>query len=134
MNILNGTISQIQSHEGISLVRVQSNDVTFSTIVLDTPETSDYLKLQNPVKIIFKETEVVISKDLNPNISTQNKLLCRIESIHKGVILSQINLVREQQVIKSIITRNACEELNLKENDTVLALIKTNEVSLSAHD
>ncbi|OXB01687.1 hypothetical protein B0A81_19800 [Flavobacterium plurextorum] len=134
MNILNGTISQIQSHEGISLVRVQSNDVTFSTIVLDTPETSDYLKVQNPVKIIFKETEVVISKDLNPNISTQNKLLCRIESIHKGVILSQINLVHEQQVIKSIITRNACEELNLKENDTVLALIKTNEVSLSAHD
>lgn len=134
MNILNGTISQIQSHEGISLVRVQSNDVTFSTIVLDTPETSDYLKLQNPVKIIFKETEVVISKDLNPNISTQNKLLCRIESIHKGVILSQINLVHEQQVLKSIITRNACEELNLKENDTVLALIKTNEVSLSAHD
>ena len=134
MNILNGIISQIQSHEGISLVRVQSNDVTFSTIVLDTPETSDYLKIENPVKIIFKETEVVISKDLNPNISTQNKLLCRIESIHKGVILSQINLVHEQQIIKSIITRNACEELNLKENDTVLALIKTNEVSLSAHD
>ncbi|MFH6935004.1 molybdopterin-binding protein [Flavobacterium sp. FlaQc-30] len=134
MNILNGIISQIQSHEGISLVRVQSNDVTFSTIVLDTPETSDYLKIENPVKIIFKETEVVISKDLNPNISTQNKLLCRIESIQKGVILSQINLVYEQEVIKSIITRNACEELDLKENDTVLALIKTNEVSLSAHD
>lgn len=134
MNILNGIISQIQSHEGISLVRVQSNDVTFSTIVLDTPETSDYLKIENPVKIIFKETEVVISKDLNPNISTQNKLLCRIESIQIGVILSQINLVYEQEVIKSIITRNACEELDLKENDTVLALIKTNEVSLSAHD
>lgn len=134
MNILNGIISQIQSHEGISLVRVQSNDVTFSTIVLDTPETSDYLKIKSPVKIIFKETEVVISKDLNPNISTQNKLLCRIESIQKGVILSQINLVYEQEVIKSIITRNACEELDLKENDTVLALIKTNEVSLSAHD
>ncbi|OXB02565.1 hypothetical protein B0A75_02780 [Flavobacterium oncorhynchi] len=134
MNILNGIISQIQSHEGISLVRVQSNNVTFSTIVLDTPETSDYLKIENPVKIIFKETEVVISKDLNPNISTQNKLLCHIESIHKGVILCQINLINEQQVIKSIITRNACEQLDLKENDTVLALIKTNEVSLSAHD
>ncbi|MFH6967987.1 molybdopterin-binding protein [Flavobacterium sp. FlaQc-28] len=134
MNILNGIISQIQSHEGISLVRVQSNDVAFSTIVLDTPETSDYLKIENPVKVIFKETEVVISKDLNPNISTQNKLLCRIESIQKGVILCQINLVYEQQVIKSIITRNACEQLDLKENDTVLALIKTNEVSLSAHD
>lgn len=134
MNVVNGIISHIESHEGISLVKVKSNDVVFSSIVLDTPETSDYLKEENRVKIIFKETEVMISKDLNPNISIQNKLLCRIESIQKGVILSQINLIHNQQTIKSIITRNACEQLDLKENDTVLALIKTNEVSLSAHD
>lgn len=134
MNILNGNISQVQSHEGISLVRVQSSGVTFSAIVLDTPETSGYLKTGNEVRIIFKETEVMISKDLNPNISIQNKLLCRIESIENGAILSQINLMHDQQAIKSIITRNACEQLDLKENDTILALIKTNEVSLSAHD
>lgn len=134
MNVINGIISQIESHEEISLVKVKSDDVTFSSIVLDTPKTSDYLKIENRVKIIFKETEVMISKDLNPNISIQNKLLCRIESIQKGVILSQINLVHNEQTIKSIITRNACEQLDLKENDTVLALIKTNEVSLSAHD
>lgn len=134
MNVINGIISHIESHEEISLVKVKSGDVTFSSIVLDTPETSDYLKIENRVKIIFKETEVMISKDLNPNISIQNKLLCRIESIQKGVILSQINLVHNEQTIKSIITRNACEQLDLKENDIVLALIKTNEVSLSAHD
>jgi len=134
MNVINGIISHIESHEEISLVKVNSDDVTFSSIVLDTPETSDYLKIENRVKIIFKETEVMISKDLNPNISIQNKLLCRIESIQKGVILSQINLVHNEQTIKSIITRNACEQLDLKENDIVLALIKTNEVSLSAHD
>lgn len=134
MNIINGIISGIESHEGISLVKVQSQNVIFTSIVLDTPETSDYLKIENRVRIIFKETEVMISKDLNPNISIQNELLCRIESIQKGVILSQINLVYEHQTIKSIITRNACEQLDLKENDAVLALIKTNEVSLSAHD
>ncbi|MCP2025251.1 molybdopterin-binding protein [Flavobacterium sp. HSC-32F16] len=134
MNVVNGIISHIESYEGISLVKVKSHDVIFSSIVLDTPQTSDYLKIENRVKIIFKETEVIISKDLNPNISIQNKLLCRIESIQKGIILSQINLLHNQQTIKSIITRNACEQLDLKENDTVLALIKTNEISLSAHD
>lgn len=134
MNIVNGIISGIESHEGISLIKVNAATVVFSSIVLDTPETSDYLKIGNSVKVIFKETEVMISKDLNPNLSIQNKLLCRIDSIQNGVILSQINLVYESQTIKSVITRNACEQLQLQENDTVLALIKTNEVSLSAHD
>ena len=134
MNVLTGTISQIQSHEGISLVKVRSSDVVFSSIVLDTPETAYYLQVERAVKIIFKETEVIISKDLKSNISIQNQLPCRIESIKKGVILSQINLRYKDQIIKSIITSNACEQLDLKENDNVMALIKTNEVSLSAHD
>ncbi|KIO54599.1 TOBE domain-containing protein [Flavobacterium hibernum] len=134
MNILTGTISKIQSHEGISLIKVRSSNVIFSSIVLDTPETAHYLQVEREVRIIFKETEVIISKDLKANISIQNQLSCRIESIKKGVILSQINLMHEDQIIKSIITSNACEQLDLKENDSVMALIKTNEVSLSAHD
>ncbi|TRX09139.1 TOBE domain-containing protein [Flavobacterium gawalongense] len=134
MNTLNGTITTIQSHEGISLVKVKSGNTIFTSIVLDSPETVSYLKTDYPVKILFKETEVIIAKDFNPNISIQNRILCSIQSIKKGVILSQINLVSDKVSIKSIITSNACNQLELKENDTVIALIKTNEVSLSPND
>ncbi|MBZ4035415.1 TOBE domain-containing protein [Flavobacterium sp. 17A] len=136
MNVLNGIITEIRSNEGISLVKVKSNTFTFSSIVLDTPETVNYLVKDNVVQIIFKETEVIIAKDLNLAISIQNQIPCRIASLKKGIILSQINLVIQDsdQSIQSIITTNACEQLDLKENDKVLALIKTNEVSLSAHD
>ena len=134
MNTLNGIITAIQSHEGLSLVKVKSNHTTFTSIVLDTAETVSYLKTDHSVKIIFKETEVIISKDFNPNISIQNRILCTIQSIKKGVILSQINLLSDNVSIKSIITSNACDQLALKENDTVMSLIKTNEVSLSPND
>ncbi|WET03009.1 TOBE domain-containing protein [Flavobacterium sp. YJ01] len=134
MNILKGNISEIQSFEGISLVKVKSHDFIFSSIVLDTPDSADYLKESQAVKIIFKETEVIISKDLNLQISVQNQIPCIVKSVKKGIILSQINLLADQQNIQSIITSNACEQLNLKENDNVIALIKTNEVSLSADD
>lgn len=131
MNVLKGIITEIQSHEGISLVKLKSNENIFTSIILDVP---DYLKENNTVKIIFKETEVIISKDLNPSISVQNQLYGRIESIKKGVILSQITLSIGEDKIQSIITTNACEQLDLKENQNILALIKTNEVSLSAYD
>lgn len=134
MNILNGILSKIQSREGISLVKIQSNNAIFSSIVLDTPETASYLKINNSVKIIFKETEVIISKDINPNISIQNQLLCQIQTIKKGILLAEISLIFDESIIKSIITTNACEKLDLKENDSVLALIKTNEISLSPND
>jgi molybdate transport system regulatory protein len=134
MNILNGNISEIQSYEGISLVKVISNNTVFTSIVLDTVESASYLEINTAVKIIFKETEVIISKDLNPNISIQNQLLCQIQNIKKGVLLTEISLLFGERTIKSIITTNACEKLDLKENDTILALIKTNEVSLSAND
>lgn len=134
MNILNGNISEIQSHEGISLVKVKSNNALFSSIVLDNPETASYLKIDNTVKIIFKETEVIISKGINPNISIQNQLICQIQNIKKGILLTEISLIFGESIIKSIITTNACEKLDLEENDSVLALIKTNEVSLSPND
>src|SRR6187551_1909894 len=134
MNTLDGNITTIQSHEGISLVKVQSNNTVFTSIVLDTPETASYLQTGHSVKIIFKETEVIISKDFAPNISIQNRLNCTIESIKKGVLLSQINLKFAETIIESIITTNACEQLQLEKNDTVLALVKTNEVSLSPND
>nr|WP_294786022.1 TOBE domain-containing protein [uncultured Flavobacterium sp.] len=134
MNVLIGIITEIQSHEGISLVKVKAEKFIFSSIVLDTPNSADYLKENKTVKIIFKETEVIISKDLNPEISIQNKIPCRIEALKKGKILSQITLIINEQKITSIITTNACEQLNLQGNDAVLALIKTNEVSLSAND
>jgi molybdate transport system regulatory protein len=134
MNTLNGNITAIQSHEGISLVKVKSNDTIFTSIVLDTPETASYLEIGQTIKIIFKETEVIISKDSSPNISIQNRLQCTIESIKKGVLLSQINLNFGETIIESIITTNACEQLQLEKNDTVIALIKTNEISLSPND
>jgi molybdate transport system regulatory protein len=135
MNSLTGTITHIQSHEGISLVKVKTdNGIIFTSMVLDTTETADYLTNGNVVKIIFKETEVIIAKDAVLNISVQNQLPCVIQSIKMGVLLSQVTLLFGETTVKSIITTNACNQLHLKKQDAVVALIKTNEISLSAND
>jgi len=134
MNTLSGNIVTIQTYEALSLVKVAVKDIVFTSIVIDTPETSDYLKTGANVKLYFKETEVSISKDTQLSISIQNKIVCTITAIMQGKLLSQINLSFGGLEIKSIITTDSCNKLNLKENDSILALIKTNEISLSPHD
>jgi molybdate transport system regulatory protein len=135
MNQLKGTITEIQSHEGLSLVKVKTiNDIIFTSIVLDDSTTADWLVIGKIVKLLFKETEVIISKNVELNISIQNKLSCIIQSLNIGAILGQVNLLFGEIMICSIITANACRQLGLKENDHVLALIKTNEISISPDD
>jgi molybdate transport system regulatory protein len=135
MNTTIGTIAEIQSHDGLSLVKVKTNnDIIFTSIVIDDAETNNYLIKGKTVKVFFKETEVIISKDFDLNISIQNRIPCIIQTLKIGVLLGQVDMLFGETIISSIITSNACKQLNLKENDNVLALIKTNEISLSPND
>ncbi len=134
MNILKGNITSIQGSESLSLVKIAIGNTTFTAIIIDTPESGSYFKIGNKVNVYFKETEVIIAKNEPMNISIQNKILCNIEAIRNGEILSELHLSFGEMTLKSIITTNAVKTLNLKTGDAVLALIKTNEVSLSPND
>lgn len=135
MNQLKGTITEIQSHEGLSLVKVKGpNNGIFTSLVMDDAESADWLQHGKPVVLYFKEIEVMIALDADVKVSTQNRLACKIQSMDTGVILCQLELLFGETIITSIITTNACKQLNLQENDAVTALIKTNEISVSPDD
>lgn len=133
MNTLIGNITSIETSETLSLVKMAVDDIVFTAIVIDTPETLAYLKTGNAVKLYFKETEVIISKTVDLKISLQNQIPCRISKINKGIILAEITLKFNTHTLTAIITTNACVQLNLQENEEIMALIKTNEISLAAN-
>ena len=135
MNQLKGTIIEIQSHEGLSIVKAEGPDnCMFTSLVMTDGESADWLQHGKRVSLHFKEIEVMISKDANVRVSTQNRLPCKILSIDTGIILCRLELLFGETIITSIITANACKQLNLQENDLVTALIKTNEISVSPDD
>ncbi|MBS1605866.1 MAG: hypothetical protein JST42_24625 [Bacteroidetes bacterium] len=168
MNTLHGEITNIRTEQSISLVKVLAEGQLFHSLVLDAPDSSPWLKEGAPIRVLFKETEVMIALPPVPlsadnatsplRISVRNQLPCHISAITRGAILCELTLsltppsigssasrdlspssIRSSSspdtpaTIRSIITRAACESLDLKENQAVIALIKTNEVSL-AHD
>lgn len=131
MNKLKGIISQVVSDEHMSIVEMKVNEVTLKTIVIETPDTASFLQAGNEINILFKETEVSIATDYSGKISLQNKMNCQIRAINKGRLLSTISLDFKGTDISSVITSAAVEQLNLKVNDEVTALVKTNEIIIS---
>jgi len=131
MNRLKGIIELINSHDELLLIELNVQQTKMKAIIIGKPNDYSYLEIGNEIAILFKETEVTISIDKTLNISTQNKLTCTIDSINKGQLLSQVNLNFNGITLSSIITTSSVENLNLKHQDTVTALIKTNEIILS---
>lgn len=131
MNIFKGTVISIQVSGSMSLVSINAGDIIFSSIVLETRDTASYLKEGNEIKVIFKETETVIGKGLMHQVSMQNKIPGQITEIEKGILLSKISIDATIGKIVAIITSNAVDQLQLQVGETIMVMIKTNEIMLS---
>lgn len=131
MNTVSAKITTIHNEGKLAHVFLESEGIQLSTIVITSEETSTYLKPDSRVHLHFKETEVVIGTDINSPVSLQNKITGRVVTLEKGKILSKVILTTNLGEITSIITSNAIDQLQLKENDNAVAFIKTNEIMLS---
>lgn len=134
MNSLPGRIEALQTENHLSLVSVKVDDNMFCAIVIDTPATANYLVTGNWVNLLFKETEVVITKSFSGSISMQNKFPGIVKFVEKGKLLCRVTVNCNNHDIVSLITANAATQMELAIGDEVTAFVKTNEISLTAYD
>lgn len=131
MNSFSGHITDIRSSNALSVISVNVGTVLFKAIVIDSPETADWLVTGHPVQVQFKETEVVLATGENLTISLQNRVKGHVSAIEKGALLSRIVIRTDIGDIVSIISTDATEQLALQEDTLVTAMIKLNEVILA---
>lgn len=132
MNRLSGKITGIESDKGISIVDIMTDGGPLSAMILETPETAPYLKIDKPIFAIFKETEVAIGKGGSENISYLNINDGVVEGFNLGDVLSEITLSANGKTIRSIITKRAFNRLGIKKGDSVKWIIKSNEISIES--
>lgn len=132
MNKLIGTIVELRTEGQMSLVSIKVGSHLISSIVLETSASASYLANRGQVNVLFKETEVILAKGPVEGISVQNKLPGKIVEIESAVLLSRVTIDIGTDKIVSIITTKGASQLNLKVNDEIVAMIKTNEITLSA--
>jgi len=130
LNRLQGKIVAVQSSGHLSLVDVDVDGDTFTSIVVETAETAPYLAPGNAVLILFKETEVSLAKHLSGLISLRNRIRSVIRAIDQGALLSAVTLDYKGKQIVSVITTRSVERLALKPGDEVEGLVKANELTL----
>jgi molybdopterin-binding protein len=133
MNRLEGHIGEIRTHGHLSLVMVNlPGSTTLRAIVIESPGSADYLREGNQIAVLFKETEVILCTGDAASISIQNRIPATVRGIEAGTLLSRVSLDTDMGRLETIVQTECLDTLCLKEGAEVLALIKTNEVMLSA--
>ena len=130
MNRLSGKIENIETKNSLSFVSIKVGIVTLFAIVMQTQQNSPHLKIGNPIQVIFKATEVIISTGLVDHISLQNRLAGKIYTIESGLLMSRLLLKTEIGMLTSVIPTVSVNRLELKVDSEITAMIKANNLIL----
>ena len=81
---------------------------------------------------VLKESWVYRTQVIKMPISARNRMAGVVKAIEKGEVASTVKIeISKPSVITAMITKEAVEELGLKEGDEVEAVIKATEVLVS---
>ena len=130
MNRLSGKIENIETKNSLSFVSIKVGTATLFAIVMQTLHNSPHLKIGNPIQVIFKATEVIISTGLVDHISLQNRLTGKIYTIESGLLMSRLLLKTEIGMLISVIPTISVNRLELKVDSEITAMIKSNNLIL----
>lgn len=127
MNYIDATITEIHSADNINIV---SFDAKGERLLMIALELEDTLTVGSNVVLGVKATSIALAKELYAQLSISNQLKMKIEHVNKGQLLSSIKLCFAGTSLQSIITQEASSQMDLKEGDEVVALIKASELSI----
>ena len=123
-NITLGAVNAIVS------IKPKSGHKIFSNISKNSISNLG-LKENDEVVAIFKSSNVLISTDSSFSLSARNKIAGVIKNLEKGAVNAEISIdIGEEQIITSVITNSAVEELKLTVGMKVIAIIKSSDVMI----
>ena len=133
MNRFRGHIVRIETSGALSLVAVSlSGGVELAAVVIETPDSASYLKVGSPISVLFMETEVILSTGGATGIGIQNRIQGQVRKVETGDLLSKVSLETPLGALEAIMGSGELTSLGLAAGDQATALIKINEVMLSA--
>jgi molybdate transport system regulatory protein len=132
MNMLSGYIAAIEAHGSVAIVDVAVGTHCFTATLLGSAEQLAGWEIGQAVRLLFKETEVALAKNLSGHISMRNRLPGTVTALEIGQVLTRVVLDMQGIQISSVITSRSARSLNIAVGDALEGLVKSNEMSLLA--
>ncbi|MFA6196047.1 MAG: TOBE domain-containing protein [Sulfurimonas sp.] len=127
MNQISATVTKIESFENITIVSFFAFNQPLKMMSL---EINKEVQVGSLVTLGVKASSVSLAKNLESALSISNQLETTIKGVNNGSLLTSVKLHFGDVILESIITLESSKRLALHENDEIIALIKSSDLSI----
>ncbi|MER7156209.1 TOBE domain-containing protein [Streptomyces lydicus] len=128
-----GTVTAVAVGEAMASVKVRLAGGQDITAAITTDAVKDLgLAAGSAVKALVKSTEVALATGPVEGISIRNQIAGTVADVTTGGAMGSVKVTVEGGELTAAITKDAVEALGLASGTSVVALIKSTEVSLAA--
>ncbi|MFD0121093.1 MULTISPECIES: TOBE domain-containing protein [Streptomyces] len=132
-NQIAGTVTAVTAGEAMASVKVRLVGGQDITAAITTDAVKDLgLAEGSSVKALVKATEVALATGPVEGISIRNQLAGTVTDVATGGAMGSVKVSVEGGELTAAITKDAVEALGLASGTSVVALIKSTEISLAA--
>ncbi|MEU4065665.1 TOBE domain-containing protein [Streptomyces wedmorensis] len=132
-NQLPGVVTAVTTGEAMASVKVRLSGGQEITAAITADAVKDLsLAEGSAVKALVKSTEVALATGPVDGISIRNQLAGSVTEVSTGGAMGAVKVSVEGGELTAAITKDAVEDLALAAGTSVVALIKSTEISLSA--
>lgn len=131
-NQIAGTVTAVTAGEAMATVKVRlqgGQDIT-AAITVDAVKDLGIAE-GSAVKALVKSTEVALATGPVEGLSIRNQIAGTVTDVASGGAMSSVKVDVEGGALTAAITKDAVEDLGLAVGSSVVALIKSTEISLS---
>ncbi|WP_407555056.1 TOBE domain-containing protein [Streptomyces sp. Pv4-95] len=132
-NQLPGTVTSVTSGEAMATVRVRLAGGQEITAAITADAVKDLGFAEGAaVKALVKSTEVSLATAPVDGLSIRNQIAGTVTDVATGNAMGSVKVSVEGGELTAAITKDAVEALGLAAGSSVVALIKSTEISLAA--
>jgi molybdopterin-binding protein len=126
MNSFKAVVIKIISRDYINFIKVSANEIGLNILTL---QLNDNITEGKETSVIFKESEVIITKDFGCFIGIDNIIPSIILDMNVGMIFCEILLDSVCGKFKALITVDSLKKIRIYKGDRVFAMIKPDDMA-----
>ncbi|MFD6493191.1 molybdopterin-binding protein [Streptomyces sp. NPDC060188] len=131
-NQIPGTVTAVTPGEVMATVKVRLDGGQDLTAAITLEAVKDLgLAEGSPVRAMMKSTEVALATGLVEGLSIRNQLPGTVSDVAMGGAMATVKVTVDGGELTAAITKDAVTDLALTPGSSVVALIKSTEVSLA---
>lgn len=131
-NQIAGTVTSVTAGEAMAAVKVRLQGGQDITAAITADAVKDLgIAEGSAVKALVKSTEVALATGPVEGLSIRNQIAGTVTDVSSGGAMSSVKVDVDGGALTAAITKDAVEALGLAAGTSVVALIKSTEISLS---